>query len=64
MLSVTALPVFAAGAAGFSLWAVSAPAGSPGPGFLVTLAVICGVLAIVAAIDIVVIRRRRSEGQG
>ncbi|TWV55618.1 hypothetical protein FRZ03_06500 [Streptomyces misionensis] len=63
-LSVLFLPVFAAATAGFAVWAAhQRPGDSPGDGPLTVLAVICGVLALAAALDLVrVTTRRRREG--
>ncbi|MET8718988.1 DUF6343 family protein [Streptomyces misionensis] len=62
-LSALFLPVFAAATAGFAVWAAhQRPGDSPGEGPLTALAVICGVLALAAALDLVrVTARRRRE---
>ena len=65
LLSAVFLPVFAAATAGFALWAArSNPGDSPGSGVLAALAVLCGILALAAALDLVVLtaRRRRERG--
>ncbi|MFF4287392.1 DUF6343 family protein [Streptomyces sp. NPDC001633] len=59
VLSAAAVVVFGAGTAGFAVW--SAAAGtqdSPGPTALLVLAVICGMLVLLAALDLVVLVRR------
>ncbi|GAB2330752.1 DUF6343 family protein [Streptomyces griseoincarnatus] len=55
--------LFIAGAVLFAVWAAGADAGdSPGSGPLTFLAVVCGVLALTAALDLrVVLRRLRRE---
>ncbi|MEU9499382.1 DUF6343 family protein [Streptomyces sp. NPDC048196] len=69
VLSAAAVVVFGAGTACFAVW--SATAGtqdSPGPTALLALAVVCGVLVLLAALDLVVllrrIRRERSPATG
>ncbi|MFJ9927766.1 MULTISPECIES: DUF6343 family protein [Streptomyces] len=65
ILSALFLPVFAAATAGFAVWAAhQRPGDSPGQGPLTALAVICGVLALAAALDLVRVtaRRRRERG--
>ncbi|GAA3506165.1 hypothetical protein GCM10019016_132800 [Streptomyces prasinosporus] len=67
LLSGVFLPVFFVAAVLFGLWAAgSGPGDSPGRGVLLALAAVCGVLALVAAVDVlVVIRRlRRERGTG
>ncbi|MFI5683426.1 DUF6343 family protein [Streptomyces sp. NPDC051636] len=66
LLSAVFLPVFAAGTAVFGVWAArSGPGDTPGRGALVTLAAVCGALALVAALDLVVVTGRvRREGAG
>ncbi|MFJ5231983.1 DUF6343 family protein [Kitasatospora sp. NPDC088391] len=63
LLSVLFLPFFALCTAGFALWAaLAAPGDVPGAGTLTVFAVACGVLTLVAAVDLwVVVRRRRTE---
>lgn len=63
LLSVTFTPIFALFTLGFALWAAnSTPMDAPSQGTLTVFAVVCGVLTILAAIDLwVVIRRRRVE---
>ncbi|MFG3115034.1 DUF6343 family protein [Streptomyces sp. NPDC048197] len=59
VLSAAAVVVFGAGTACFAVW--SAAAGtqdSPGPTALLVLAVVCGVLVLLAALDLVVLLRR------
>jgi hypothetical protein len=66
LLSAAFLPLFAAAAVLLGLWAAdSGPGDSPGSGPLTALAVVCAVLAVVAAVDTVVVRRRmRRDGGG
>ncbi|GFH38168.1 DUF6343 family protein [Streptomyces pacificus] len=62
VLSLAALPVFAAGTGLFAAWAgASGPGDSPDPSVLVALAVACGVLVLVAAVDLLVLGRRFSH---
>ncbi|MGW1164503.1 DUF6343 family protein [Streptomyces sp. NPDC001153] len=64
LLSAVFLPLFAAATAGFAIWAArSGPGDSPGGGPLTVLAVVCGVLALAAALDLAVVtgRRRRER---
>ena len=66
LLSGIFLPVFVAGAVLFGAWAAgSDPGDSPGQGALVTLAVVCGALALAAALDVVFVagRLRRERGR-
>ncbi|MFF9765074.1 DUF6343 family protein [Streptomyces sp. NPDC014636] len=66
-LSAVFLPLFAAATAGFAVWAAhQGPGDSPGSGPLTVLAVICGILALAAAVDLVVVtaRRRRERADG
>ncbi|MFD4610349.1 hypothetical protein ACFWOT_20085 [Streptomyces sp. NPDC058440] len=59
LLSAVFVPVFAAATAYFAVWAAdSGPGDSPGPGPLTTIAVVCGVLTLLAAIDLTVVARR------
>ncbi|GAU69333.1 hypothetical protein SSP35_11_01520 [Streptomyces sp. NBRC 110611] len=59
ILASGALVVFATGTIRFASWArASQPNDSPGPTVLLALSVVCGVLALVAALDLVVILRR------
>ncbi|MEU3412420.1 MULTISPECIES: DUF6343 family protein [unclassified Streptomyces] len=67
LLSAVFLPVFAAATAAFALWAAhQGPGDSPGTGPLTALAVVCGLLALAAAVDLAVVsardRRERSGG--
>ncbi|MFD7432996.1 DUF6343 family protein [Streptomyces sp. NPDC059861] len=66
LLNAVFLPVVLAATVLFALWAAnSSPSGVPGPAALTGLAVACGVLALVAAVDGVVVRRRmRQERDG
>ncbi|MFD8387925.1 DUF6343 family protein [Streptomyces sp. NPDC059680] len=60
LLSAVFLPLFAAATAGFAVWAArSGPGDSPGGGPLTVLAAVCGVLALAAALDLVVVTARR-----
>jgi hypothetical protein len=63
LLSVLFLPVFALMTTGFAVWAArSTSSDVPGRGTLVVFAVCCGVLTLLAAVDLrVVVRRRRTE---
>ena len=61
VLSTAALVVFALATAGFAWWATSSSRDpSPSSTVLGVLAAVCGVLLLVAVLDLVVIRRRRS----
>lgn len=66
LLSGFFLPLFVAATVLFALWAADSDAGdSPGRGPLVGITVACAVLALIAAVDVlVVLRRRRSERRG
>lgn len=64
LLSAAFLPLFAAATAGFAVWAArSGPGDSPGGGPLTALAVVCGVLALAAALDAAVLTARRRRGR-
>ncbi|MFE7233093.1 hypothetical protein [Streptomyces sp. NPDC057596] len=59
------VPVFAAATAYFAVWAAgSGPGDSPGPGPLTTIAEVCGVLALFAVVDLVVVVRRLRRERG
>ncbi|MBW8794222.1 MAG: hypothetical protein JF597_11665 [Streptomyces sp.] len=59
LLSGIFAPVFVAATAYFAVWAAdSGPGESPGRGPLTVLAVVCGVVALLALIDLVVVARR------
>ncbi|MFR9787249.1 DUF6343 family protein [Streptomyces sp. MB22_4] len=62
-LSALFLPLFTAATVGFALWSAHRkPGDSPGSGPLTALAVVCGILALAAALDLVrVMSRRRRE---
>ncbi|WP_371127924.1 DUF6343 family protein [Streptomyces sp. ok210] len=61
ILSTAALVLFALATAGFAWWAASSSRdSSPSATVLSVLAAVCGVLLLVAVIDLAVIRRRRS----
>ncbi|GAA2237838.1 MULTISPECIES: DUF6343 family protein [Kitasatospora] len=63
LLSVTFTPFFAVLTAVFALWAAhTSSAAAPSSGTLTFFAVCCGVLTLLALIDLwVVVRRRRTE---
>ncbi|KJY27793.1 MULTISPECIES: DUF6343 family protein [unclassified Streptomyces] len=63
LLSLTFTPLFALATAGFAVWAANAPEmGAPSQGTLTGFAVACGILTLFAAVDLViVVRRRRTE---
>nr|BFD94682.1 hypothetical protein KitaXyl93_60420 [Kitasatospora sp. Xyl93] len=63
LLSLTFTPLFALATAGFAVWAAVSPVhGAPGRGTLTGFAVACGLLTLFAAVDlVVVVRRRRTE---
>ncbi|MEU9349096.1 DUF6343 family protein [Streptomyces sp. NPDC048278] len=66
LLSAVFAPVFVAATVYFAVWAAgSHPGESPGRGPLTVLAVVCGVLALLALTDLVVVTRRlRRERAG
>jgi hypothetical protein len=65
LLSAVFLPLFAAATAGFAVWSArSGPGDSPGAGPLAALAAVCGVLALGAALDLVVVSRRTRRDRG
>ncbi|MFC8012810.1 DUF6343 family protein [Streptomyces cinereoruber] len=60
LLAAVFTPLFAAATIAFAFWAARADDGdTPGPGVLAILAVVCGLLTVTAAIDLVVVARRR-----
>ncbi|CAL9370015.1 DUF6343 family protein [Streptomyces albus] len=62
LLSSVGLPFFAAAAAALAWWATaSGPHDSPSDRALSVLAAVCGLLALGAAVDLVVLRRRRAQ---
>ncbi|MGY1434138.1 DUF6343 family protein [Streptomyces reniochalinae] len=62
LLSSVGLPVFAAATALLAWWAASSgPHSSPSDRVLSVLAALCGVLALGAVVDLVVLRRRREQ---
>ncbi|MER8187344.1 DUF6343 family protein [Kitasatospora sp. NPDC094015] len=63
LLSVLFTPLFALVTAGFAVWAArSTSADNPSQAMLTVFAVVCGLLTLFAAVDLmVVIRRRRTE---
>ncbi|MEU1707008.1 DUF6343 family protein [Streptomyces sp. NPDC005706] len=65
LLSAVFLPLFAAATAVLAVRAAhSGPGDSPGSGALSVLAVICGVLALAAALDLAVVTRRLRRAPG
>lgn len=67
VLSGAALPLFAAGAVLIGLWAANSqpgPGQSPSRGVLVALAVVCGAVALVAALDLWALNRRLRRERG
>jgi len=65
LLAAVYTPVFVAGAVFFSLWSASAdPDTAPRPGSLAVVAGLCAVLALLAAIDLLVVLRRRRRERG
>ncbi|GHB33286.1 hypothetical protein GCM10010377_24770 [Streptomyces viridiviolaceus] len=67
LLSAVFLPLFAAGAALFGVWAAdTGPGESPGRDTLVALAAVCAALALLAAADLLAVSRRlrRERGTG
>ncbi|GAA5078044.1 DUF6343 family protein [Streptomyces similanensis] len=65
LLSGVFLPVFALAAALFAYWATrSGPGDSPGGTVLATLAGVCAALALIAAVDLLVVGRRLHSGRG
>nr|WP_256361633.1 DUF6343 family protein [Streptomyces sp. TRM70350] len=65
LLTAVFLPVFVAATALFAVWAAnSSPGDTPGPALLTGLAVACGVLAVIAAVDGVVVRSRMRRERG
>ncbi|MER6051512.1 DUF6343 family protein [Streptomyces sp. NPDC001793] len=64
IMASAALVVFAAATAGLVIWAASAgPNTYPGRNALLVLAVVCGILALLAAVDLVVLARRHRRGE-
>jgi hypothetical protein len=58
-LSGVFLPVFAGAAVFFGVWAAnSGPGDSPGPGLLSVFTAVCAAVALLAAVDLVVVVRR------
>jgi hypothetical protein len=65
LLSGVFLPVFAAAATLFAVWSAhSGPGDSPGRGVTATLAAVCAVLALAAALDLLVVVRRLTGERG
>lgn len=65
LLTIAALPVFLAGTVLFALWAAaSGETDAPDSSALAGLAVVCGLLAVFAVLDLLVILRRRSRERG
>ena len=62
MLARLFAPLFVCGAGGFAyLAATSKPGASPGTGLFVVMAAVCAVCAMIAVVDLYVIRRRMAE---
>ncbi|MFD7904576.1 DUF6343 family protein [Kitasatospora sp. NPDC059722] len=63
LLSLTFTPLFAIATVAFAVWAANSPSyGAPSSGTLTGFAVVMGLLTLFAAVDlVVVIRRRRTE---
>lgn len=62
VLTAIFLPLFLIGTGGFGYLSASASSGeTPGPGGWLLCAVVCAVMSVVAAIDLVVILKRRRE---
>lgn len=62
ILSACGVPVFAAAAALFAWWAATSDSrSSPSDTLLSVLAGVCALLALLAAVDLLVIRRRARE---
>ncbi|MGI5350951.1 DUF6343 family protein [Streptomyces sp. CA-250714] len=62
LLSSIGVPFFAAATALFAWWAASSDSRStPSDRVLTVLAAVCGALALGAAIDLLVLRRRRAQ---
>ncbi|MFJ4429035.1 DUF6343 family protein [Streptomyces bobili] len=60
LLAVVFTPLFAAATIAFAFWAAGADDGDAlGRGVLTILAVVCGLLTVTAAVDLVVVARRR-----
>lgn len=65
ILSGVFLPLFGAAAWLFGVWAAdSGPADSPGRGVLIAVAALCAALALLAAVDLVVVVRRLRRERG
>ncbi|MFK4144779.1 DUF6343 family protein [Streptomyces sp. NPDC004065] len=65
LLSAVFLPLFAAATVFFAVWAADAgPGASPGRGPLIAVAVVCGVVALLAAADLTVVLRRLRRERG
>ncbi|MBC9727622.1 DUF6343 family protein [Streptomyces sp. TRM68367] len=65
LLAAVFLPLFTAAAVLFGIWAAqSGPGESPGRGPLVTLTVVCALLALATATDLTVVLRRLRRERG
>ncbi|MGW7132159.1 DUF6343 family protein [Streptomyces bobili] len=65
ILSGVFLPVFGVATVAFAMWAgQSGPGDDPGRGPLVVLAVVCGVLALLAAVGLLAVLRRLRHERG
>ncbi|MEU3556613.1 DUF6343 family protein [Streptomyces fragilis] len=64
LLSAVFLPVFVALTVLFALWAADAgPGESPDRGMLVAFTVVCALVALLAAVDLLVVLRRRGRAR-
>ncbi|MFM9702840.1 DUF6343 family protein [Streptomyces galilaeus] len=65
ILSGVFLPMFGAATVAFAMWAgQSGPGDDPGRGPLIVLAVVCGVLALLAAVGLLAVLRRLRHERG
>ncbi|MEV5491998.1 DUF6343 family protein [Streptomyces bobili] len=65
ILSGVFLPVFGVATVAFAMWAEqSGPGDDPGRGPLIVLAVVCGVLALLAAVGLLAVLRRLRHERG
>ena len=61
ILAGTAVPLYLLGAVGFGAWALLGPRGHPPDGMLWAFASLCALLSLIAAADVLLVRRRREE---
>ncbi|MER7579203.1 DUF6343 family protein [Kitasatospora sp. NPDC097691] len=63
LLSLVFTPLFVLSTVGFAVWAAASPVnGVPSRGTLTGFAIACGLLSLIAVVDlVVVVRRRRTE---